>query len=141
MSRVLFGLNSSLALALLVAVLPPAAALAADNAKTIRIEPRAFYGATVSVEAGVRVFRPIPATSHMIINPNKTPLNLSIKDVTKRVHKTVNHYGHGGAETSNYSSAGGFYLPPRKRMRKRRGKRRGGYIHRRGGATGFGTGR
>ena len=56
-----------------------AASAVANDARTTRIEPRGFYGATVSIEAGVRVFRPLPRTTHVIINPNKTPLNLSIE--------------------------------------------------------------
>jgi hypothetical protein len=36
---------------------------------TTRIEPRPFYGATVSVEEGVRVFRPLPSHDRVIINP------------------------------------------------------------------------
>ena len=37
---------------------PPAAL--AEEAYTTRIEPRPFYGATVTIEHGVRVFRPLP---------------------------------------------------------------------------------
>jgi hypothetical protein len=36
---------------------------------TTRVEPRPFYGATVSVEEGVRVFRPLPSHDRVIINP------------------------------------------------------------------------
>jgi hypothetical protein len=136
MSRVVFGSNSiGIALAVLATVLSTCAAVAND-AKTIRIVPRAVYGATVSIESGVRVFRPIPATSHMIVNPNRTPLNLTIKDVTKRVHKTVNHFGQGRTEAAGYNSAGGFYIPPRSRAGRHGGKRHGGHSRRRGGAAG-----
>lgn len=56
------------------AALCPAAAQS-----TIRIEPRPFYGATVTLEEGVRVFRPLPPHKYVIINPgNRTPLNLSL---------------------------------------------------------------
>ena len=52
-------------------------ALANDNAYTTRIEPRAVYGATTTIEHGVRVTRPLPAERHTIINPGSlTPLNL-----------------------------------------------------------------
>lgn len=61
---------------------------AAGGAKTIRIEPRAWQGATISLEAGVRVFRPLPGTTHVIINPNKTPVNLTVKEVNKRIITT-----------------------------------------------------
>lgn len=48
---------------------------------TTRIEPRPFYGATVTMEAGVRVFRPLPPHDRVIINPNNaTPLTLNIGD-------------------------------------------------------------
>jgi hypothetical protein len=49
---------------------------------TTRIEPRPFYGATVTIEAGVRVFRPLPPHDRVIINPNNaTPLTLNVGDV------------------------------------------------------------
>ena len=48
---------------------------------TTRIEPRPFYGATVTIEAGVRVFRPLPRHDRVIINPNNaTPLTLNVGD-------------------------------------------------------------
>jgi len=72
---------------------------AAADSKTIRIEPRPFYGATVSIESGVRVFRPVPPTTHMIINPNRTPVSLSIKEETRIIKKTIRHSGsHDGYE-------------------------------------------
>jgi hypothetical protein len=56
-----------------VAVLGTAAAIAAstpaDAQVTTRIEPRPFYGATVSIEEGVRVFRPLPPHDRVIVNP------------------------------------------------------------------------
>ena len=54
-----------------------APALAIDSYAT-RIEPRAVYGATVTIEEGVRVYRPIPSEQHVIVNPGgSTPLNLN----------------------------------------------------------------
>lgn len=51
----------------------------AQVASTTRIETQPVYGATVTYESGVRVFRPIPPTGHMIINPDGlTPLSLNI---------------------------------------------------------------
>ena len=41
----------------------------AQEAATTRIEPRPVYGATVTMERGVRVFRPLPAARNVIINP------------------------------------------------------------------------
>jgi hypothetical protein len=43
--------------------------------------PYNAYGATVSIEQGVRVFRPIPADGHVIVNPgNRTPMSVNIYD-------------------------------------------------------------
>ncbi len=41
---------------------------------TTRIEPRPFYGATITIEAGVRVFRPLPPHDRIIINPDNATL-------------------------------------------------------------------
>ena len=94
----------------------PALPAAAGEAYTTRIEPRPFYGATVTLEEGVRVFRPLPTTRHVIVNPGgKTPLNLSIEDVRVTEHR----YGGGGASASAGASAGssggvgGYYVPRR----------------------------
>jgi hypothetical protein len=58
-------------------VLSTAAARA--KARTVRIEPRPFYGATVTLEEGVREFKPLPPHDRVIINPgSKTPLSLGI---------------------------------------------------------------
>ena len=53
----------------------------AEGAYTTRIEPRAVYGATVSIEEGVRVFRPLPTEQHVIVNPGGlAPLSLGYYD-------------------------------------------------------------
>ena len=86
-----------------------AGAAAASDSKTIRIEPRAFYGATISLEAGVRVFRPLPPTKHMIINPDKTPLHLSLTEATHNINNnTVNGGGHGGKGRGGHGRVGRF---------------------------------
>ena len=55
-------------------------ALAGDSTTT-RIEPRPFYGAVVTIEEGVRVFRPLPRHDRVIVNPgNRTPVTLEIGD-------------------------------------------------------------
>ncbi len=52
---------------------------------TTRIEPRPFYGATVTIEAGVRVFRPLPPHDRVIINPgNATPIAIDVGGVGVR---------------------------------------------------------
>jgi hypothetical protein len=61
----------------LAAALP---ALAAESTTT-RIEPRPFYGATVTIEEGVRVFRPLPPHDRVIVNPgHKTPVTIEVGD-------------------------------------------------------------
>ncbi len=80
----------------------------AQEASTVRIEPRPYYGATVTIEAGVRVFRPLPPTRRVIINPNNaTPLSLSITDVRKTVRsRSTNHNYHYHKGPSSRGSAG-----------------------------------
>ena len=82
MLRVVLGLGMALLTGVTVA-----GSAAAGDARTSRIEPRGFYGATVSIESGVRVFRPLPRTRHVIIIPNKTPLHLSIEE-SRHVYET-----------------------------------------------------
>lgn len=67
-------------LAAVLAVLAPAAA----SAQVLtRIETNNFYGATVTIEEGVRVFRGLPPASHVVINPGgRTPLTLSYNNTT-----------------------------------------------------------
>jgi hypothetical protein len=63
----------------MAAMLVLSTAAARAEARTVRIEPRPFYGATVTLEEGVRVFRPLPPHERVIINPgSKTPLSLGI---------------------------------------------------------------
>jgi hypothetical protein len=51
----------------------------ADTPHTTRIETRPYYGAVVTIEHGVRVYRPVPPTQHLIINPEgATPLQLNV---------------------------------------------------------------
>lgn len=60
----------------------------AQEAQTTRIEPRAFYGATVTLEEGVRVFRPLPPHKNVVINPGGAPVNLSFNETTERSYHT-----------------------------------------------------
>jgi hypothetical protein len=73
MSRVLSALAAA-------ALLAPATAALAGDSYTTRIEPRPVYGATITVEAGVRVWRPLPPEGHVIINPSRGPLSLNYYD-------------------------------------------------------------
>jgi hypothetical protein len=63
-------------------ILPLAAVFAGPvlaEGRIIQIEPRPTYGATVSIEAGVRVYRPLPAGPRtVIVNPSKTPLVIDV---------------------------------------------------------------
>jgi hypothetical protein len=85
------------------------------DSSTTRIETRPFYGATVTLEEGVRVFRPLPPTKHMIINPQgRTPLNLTFEDVRVSEQSDINVYNHGGAAQAVpvYGHGGyGYYAP------------------------------
>src|SRR5215510_10953778 len=88
----------ALALGVLTTVSVCAVAPAAfAESSTTRIETRPFYGATVTLEEGVRVFRPLPPTKNMIINPEgRTPLNLTIEDVRVTEERNINHFHHQG---------------------------------------------
>ncbi len=80
----------------------------AEEAYTTRIEPRPFYGATVTIESGVRVFRPLPATRHVIVNPGgQTPLNLGYYDT--RINEQSQNYNYNYNSYDAPRSAGGFY--------------------------------
>jgi len=60
----------------LAAVVPAAFA---QQAHTTRIETRPYYGAVVTIEHGVRVYRPVPPTTHLIVNPDgATPLAIHV---------------------------------------------------------------
>ncbi|MEO1206733.1 MAG: hypothetical protein AAFV45_10405 [Pseudomonadota bacterium] len=62
-------------------VLVLTANLAMAQSGTTRIEPRPYVGAIVTIEQGVRVFRPLPPTNRVIINPNgATPLTLGFSE-------------------------------------------------------------
>lgn len=68
-------------------LLPLAAAAAAligpaqaQTAHTTRIETRPIYGAVVTIEHGVRVYRPVPPTQHLIVNPDRVPLVINVED-------------------------------------------------------------
>ncbi|MEZ5843836.1 MAG: hypothetical protein R3D27_08890 [Hyphomicrobiaceae bacterium] len=101
----------SLVLAALVAVatVGPVGSVVAGDATTTRIEPRPFYGAVITVEEGVRVFRPLPRVKHVIINPNGTPLNLTIEE-RREVSRNYHYYsaaGEAGASGGYSGVAGG----------------------------------
>ena len=107
--------------------------VSAQDARTTRIETRPFYGATVTIEEGVRVFRALPAHDRVIINPGgRTSLNLSIEE-----HRTTSHnYNYerpAPAAVPSSDGSAGAYLPVGPRAhRGHHGAPHGG----RGGASG-----
>ncbi len=84
---------------------------ASQEARTTRIEPRPFYGAIVTIEEGVRVFRPLPPTKHVIVNPHgATPLSLSFNETTvrKRAYNYHRHDHRHEGGSGGYGVGGGF---------------------------------
>ncbi|MGE0630626.1 MAG: hypothetical protein AB7O43_22795 [Hyphomicrobiaceae bacterium] len=117
-----------------------AAGPALAESSTIRIEPRPYYGAIVTIEQGVRVWRPLPVTKYVVINPeNKTPLNLSLSDV--RETKTSNNFFYGSEAGTPQAAGGGntYSVPlwaPRGVGPRHHGGRGGKGGHHRGGGIG-----
>ena len=110
----------ALALAVLAGVgVSLAAPVALAEAVTTRIETRPFYGATVTLEEGVRVFRPLPRHDRVIINPGgMTPLSLSYAESR---NYSFNEYVGGGHPAGSYGpayyGAAGNILPHRHHRR------------------------
>jgi len=74
----------SAAFLFLIAAAPVAIA---QQAHTTRIETRPYYGAVVTIEHGVRVYRPVPPTRHLIVNPDgATPLEINAGEGTSMRH-------------------------------------------------------
>jgi hypothetical protein len=66
-------------------------AVAYAEAVTTRIETRPYYGATVTIEQGVRVWRPLPPHDRIIINPGaKASINFDIKSGQPSIHNNRN---------------------------------------------------
>jgi len=77
---------------------------------TTRIETRPFYGATVTLESGVRVFRPLPPEDRVIINPEgKTPLSLGFNETNVYERRVIKNYNYTeGGQGSAPRAAGGY---------------------------------
>ena len=73
---------------------------------TTRIETRPYYGATVTIENNVRVFRPLPPHDRVIINPGgRTPLYLGFEESRYSSYSQNNYnYSEGGSG----GGSGGF---------------------------------
>lgn len=89
---------------------------ASADGYTTRIETRPFYGAVVTLEEGVRVFRPLPVERQVIINPGgQTPLSLGFNETNvyeRRIVENYNYGGGGGSAPAVYGRGGGFpYVP------------------------------
>ncbi len=79
-------LSLLLAAAMAIVLMQP---VAGEEAHTTRIETRPVYGAVVTVEHGVRVYRPVPPTDHLIVNPGgATPLVLGV-DAQRIVNQAI----------------------------------------------------
>ena len=107
----------ALAMGILAGVAISAAAPAAlAEPVTTRIETRPFYGATVTLEEGVRVFRPLPSHDRVIINPGgRTPVSLNFSEAR---NYSVNEFGGGsppalGSYGPTYYGGYGNMLPRR----------------------------
>lgn len=109
MRKLMGGAVAALATVLLM---PSLATTALAEGGTIRIEPRPYHGAIVTLEAGVRVFRPLPPTKYVIINPgNKTPLSLGISETKvyeKRRSTNYHHHDHSGGTGRSYGAYGDY---------------------------------
>lgn len=87
------------------AAAPAVAGSDTTNAVTTRIETRPYYGAVVTVEQGVRVWRPLPPHDRIIINPEgKASVNIDV-DAKKHANNDGNgapthheRYGNGYSE-------------------------------------------
>lgn len=97
----------------LVAFWSAGTSAAQAQSSTIRIEPRAVYGATVTLEEGVRVFRALPADRQVIVNPNGTPLNLNLSETN--VTETRRSFSKSESTNRFYGGFGNnglfFYRP------------------------------
>ncbi len=136
--------RSLLSTSLLSLALLTAGASAAAAASLTRIETRPFYGATITIEEGVRVFRPLPPHRQIIINPDgKTPLNLTFEErnVTVNQYQTITE---AEPDDVRFGYGGGFFAGnPIKDRRFRHHRRHGGghLVHvPRAGGVGFGGG-
>lgn len=81
----------------------------ASAAGTTRIETRPFYGAVVTIEEGVRVFRPLPPTERVIVNPGgRTPLSLGFNE-TYVNERNYNYNYNEVSESDGGGAVGGIY--------------------------------
>ncbi|MEQ1647978.1 MAG: hypothetical protein ABL898_05270 [Hyphomicrobiaceae bacterium] len=86
---------NAVAIAANLTLLATTATAALADARTIRIEPRPYTSVIVTMENGVRVWRPMPPTELVIVNPgNKASINLEV-DAKGRRTENHNSFSHG----------------------------------------------
>lgn len=113
-----------------------AAVTPASAAGTTRIETRPFYGAVVTIEEGVRVFRPLPPTERVIINPHgRTPLSLGFNETYVNERNYNYNYNETSVEDGGSGGVIGGYYGGYGRHFGRGHRNRGG-----GGVPAFGGG-
>ena len=100
--------------------------LTATAQVTTRIETRPVYGATVTIEKGVRVYRPLPPHDRVIINPGgKTPLSIGIVDGGTYGPSASAVSDSGDRYLGDTAGAAGTFLPRANRQHGRHGSRSG----------------
>jgi hypothetical protein len=117
---------SAPALGLVISLLASTATAYAESA-TIRIEPRPYHGAVVTIEQGVRVWRPLPPSRYVIINPNQTPLSLGLTDIREQSTSHNYFYGAGGGGDVTVNGGAGWpIIGGRDRHGHHKGHHKGG---------------
>ena len=97
--------------------------LTATAQVTTRIETRPVYGATVTIEKGVRVYRPLPPHDRVIINPGgKTPLSIGIVDGGTYGPSASAVSDSGDRYLGDTAGAAGTFLPRHGRPGSRSGR-------------------
>lgn len=82
----------------------------ASAAGTTRIETRPYYGAVITIEEGVRVFRPLPNTERVIVNPGgKTPLSLGFNETYSTERNYNYNYNYEESTDGDGGIVGGIY--------------------------------
>lgn len=103
---------------LLFSIAVGALAFAASNGSasaesfTTRIETKPYYGAVVTIEHGVHVYRPLPPDRFVIINPDRVPLNLSYSDTRIYGYGGGAPYVGGGVPRGQAYGGDGIYYAP-----------------------------
>jgi len=92
-----------------VCILGSVGAASAESGTT-RIETRPFYGAVVTIEEGVRVFRPLPTTKRVIVNPGGvTPLSLGFNETTVNERRYNYNYNSVPDQPATRNNVNGVY--------------------------------